>query len=82
MPHQDSTDIRTNLQALKAVFRELLPAKFDLPKSHGNASLEPQALAAMAITCWGWLQGTLEERTATAQAMTCEALQGVSRLAV
>ncbi|EAQ77746.1 IS4 family transposase [Blastopirellula marina] len=75
MPHQDSTDIRTNLQALKAVFRELLPAKFDLPKSHGNASLEPQALAAMAITCWGWLQGTLEERTATAQAMTCEALQ-------
>ncbi|EAQ78907.1 hypothetical protein [Blastopirellula marina] len=49
MPHQDSTDIRTNLQALKAVFRELLPAKFDLPKSHGNASLDPQTLAASDV---------------------------------
>ncbi|UUO07869.1 IS4 family transposase [Blastopirellula sp. J2-11] len=75
MPHQDSTDIRTNLQALKAVFQELLPAQFDLPKSHGNASLKPQALAAMAIACWGWLQGTLDQRTRTAQSMVCEALR-------
>ncbi|PQO44941.1 hypothetical protein C5Y93_15475 [Blastopirellula marina] len=76
MPHQDTGDIRTNLQALKAVFAELLPRSFDLPRPHGNASLPPMALAATAIACWGWLQGTLDDRVHMAAAAVRESLRG------
>lgn len=70
MPHQDHQDVATNLQALKAVFETILPPEMDHFVRHGNATIKPVSLAAIAITCWGWtLSGTLDERMATAHAV-------------
>ena len=67
MPHQDQQDVATNLQALKAVFEAILPSEIDSFARHGNATLKPISLAAVAITCWGWTRsGTLDERIQTA----------------
>lgn len=54
MPHQDEFDGRTNLQALKAVFENLIGDEVASFKRHGNAVVKPAALAAMAMICWGW----------------------------
>ena len=70
MPHQDQQDVATNRQALKAVFETLLPPEIDSFVRHGNATIKPVSLAAVAITCWGWTQnGTLDERIETACAV-------------
>jgi hypothetical protein len=66
MPHQDNLDVDTNLQALKAVFQQLLPTEVEQFQRHGNATIKPDFLAALAVTCWGWsADGTLEDRIQT-----------------
>ena len=70
MPHQDQQDVRTNLQALKAVFSVLLPPEAEEFERHGNAKISPAVLVATAITCWGWTNhGTLDDRIASAAAV-------------
>lgn len=67
MPHQDAYDGRTNWQALKAVFADLLPDELANVKRHGNAAVQAMALTAMAMICWGWSKReTLAERVTDA----------------
>jgi hypothetical protein len=67
MPHQDTHQSPTNLQALKAIFGDLIPLHVDQLPRHGNATISPQSLIAVAIACWGWTtEGTLSDRVATA----------------
>jgi len=54
MPHQDTHQSPTNLQALKAIFGDLIPLHVDQLPRHGNATISPQSLIAVAIACWGW----------------------------
>jgi len=70
MPHQDEHDVRTNLQALKAIFEDLLPPETEQFVRHGNATISPTSLAAVAIVCWGWTNNTtLDERIGWAAAI-------------
>lgn len=63
MPHQDNRDTVTNLQALKAVFEQIIPDEVTCFVRHGNARIKPGLLAAVAIACWGWTcHGTLDQR--------------------
>lgn len=67
MSHQDDSHLHENLEAIKGVFDRMLPEQLDSIRRHGNATLEPSWLAAVAITCWGWTtQGTLTDRVKTA----------------
>ena len=70
MPHQDDRDSVTNLQAFKAVFELLIPDEVNCFVRHGNATIKPRLLAAVAIVCWGWTSdSTLDEKMATAWAV-------------
>lgn len=63
MSHQDLKDVLTNREALKAVFDLLLPRETRNISRHGNATICPRTLAAIAVACWGWTdQRTLGQR--------------------
>lgn len=67
MPHQDDENLPGNLQSLKALFEQVLPESLAAFSRHGNATLEPPWLAAVAMVCWGFTTtGTLSDRVATA----------------
>lgn len=67
MPHQDDENLLGNLHSLKALFDQVLPESLSAFSRHRNATLEPPWLAAVAMTCWGFMTtGTLSDRAATA----------------
>lgn len=67
MSHQDGSHLHENLQAIKGLFERMLPEPLASIRRHGNATLEPSWLAAVAISCWGWTpRGTLTDRVKTA----------------
>lgn len=67
MSHQDSTDRRTSISNLEAVFEFLLPPELDDSRRHGNATVSCRTLAAMALVCWGWSsRRTLSQKMAEA----------------
>ena len=67
MSHQDKDHARINQQAVKDIFDRLLPDEITSIVRHGNATLEPIWLAAVAIVCWGWTkEDRLKDRVETA----------------
>ena len=77
MPHQDEKYLHENLQALKALFEQVLPGSLSTSPRHGNATLEASWLAAVAMVCWGFTTtGTLSDRVATACSVTGRVLGG------
>ena len=67
MPHQDKDHARINQQSVKDIFDRLLPDEITSIVRHGNATLEPIWLAAVAIVCWGWTkEDRLKDRVETA----------------
>ncbi|QDT25348.1 Transposase DDE domain protein [Gimesia panareensis] len=76
MPHQDTEHLRINIQSMKAIFDRLIPCETSSLVRHGNASLDPGWLAAVAILCMGWTaKGTLGERVKTAYTVAGELFQ-------
>lgn len=73
MSHQDHSHFRTNLQSLKALLDQVIPPEVAAMDRHGNATLEPSWLAAVAIVCWGWTdRRSLNERVEMACAVVGE----------
>ncbi|MBL4883632.1 MAG: hypothetical protein JKY95_03720 [Planctomycetaceae bacterium] len=67
MTHQTQQNLCTIADELKEIFEQLLPANDDYQQRHGNAQLEQQWLAIVAIITWGWThQGALAQRVLTA----------------
>ena len=63
MTHQDPENLCTIVNELKEIFEQLLPAEEDYATRHGNAQLEMQWLAIVAIVCFGWTNhSTLSQR--------------------
>ncbi len=64
MTHQDGSDDRKNLLFLKQIFEEFIPAESENISRHGNSTLRPGWLAAVALVCWGWTRAehTLSQR--------------------
>ena len=95
MSHQDSTDRRTSISNLEAVFEFLLPPELDDSRRHGNATVSCRTLAAMATRDLGWRAlaivglaiaagwlGSLGSRLDAAAAMTVVAWTLVPMLAL
>lgn len=75
MLHQDARDDLRSLQSLVVVFQRLLPERLKLFRRHGNSKIEPTALVAVAIACFGWTcQGTLDDRFTLANLAICRVL--------
>ena len=70
MPHQDDSNLLTNLSEVKGALERLLPEEVENFTRHGNATLEVGWLTRVAIICCGWTtQGTLGDRVQAACTM-------------
>lgn len=67
MSHQDDVNLRRNIAAFKAILETAVPKTVAAFRRHGNSQLDADWLAAVAITCWGWMtEQTLSERVPAA----------------
>lgn len=74
MSHQDDAHLRRNIADFKAILETAVPDTVGAFKRHGNAQLDAAWLAAVAITCWGWMtERTLSERVP----MACKVVEHV-----
>lgn len=62
MPHQDERNLATNRRAIEELIQALVAKGAAEFVRHGNATLEPSWLAAVALICFGWTQGPLGDR--------------------
>jgi len=69
MPHQDGDHLRKNLQAIEGLIRGLVSEDIAALARHGNASLDANWLAAVALICFGWTDGPLGDRVSSACAV-------------
>ncbi len=78
MTHQDSTEDRKDLEFLKQVFEQYLPSEIEEVSRHGNSTLGPRWLAAVAVVCWGWTraEATLDRRIDQARSAVNNAFGG------
>ncbi len=54
MTHQPPQNLRSMVRELQEIFEQILPAEEEYAQRHGNARLETQWLATVAIITWGW----------------------------
>ncbi len=66
MPHQDGGNLRKNLQAIEGLVQCLVSQDVASFARHGNATLEAGWLAAVALICFGWTDGPLNDRVQAA----------------
>jgi Transposase DDE domain len=77
VPHQDQQNDPVHIAEIQAALSRLLPESLRGVQRHGNATILPETLAALAMLCWGWLSdGTINERLAAA----CDILIRVGRI--
>ena len=77
VPHQDRRHGGDPTAEIQAVLDRILPESLGGIQRHGNATIPAEALAAIAMLCWGWIsEGTIEERIAAA----CDILKRVGRV--
>ena len=71
MPHQDKEDLRTPLAELKDLLQPIQSVDLQETPRHGNAVLNLNSVAALALLAFGWSQkSTLKERFASARDAT------------
>ena len=66
MSHQDDLHIRKNIQEFKSVLEVAISDDVRNFGRHGNAELDTAWLVSVAMTCWGFMAGTLSHRVSVA----------------
>jgi hypothetical protein len=66
MSHQDDLHIRKNIQEFKSILEDAISKEVKNFTRHGNAQLDTAWLVSVALTCWGFMTGTLSHRVGAA----------------
>jgi len=81
MTHQTPQNLRSMVRELQEIFEQLLPAEQEYAQRHGNARLETQWLATVAIITWGWTHHETVTQRVVAAIVVANSVLGVEDIA-